>query len=90
VKLTHDPNADAVYVRLSETHAVDSETVAPGIVLDYHDEVRVVGIEVLNVSRRVGRLDAQHMLAETLDAGARESKTLREMPEPYGDLDTKS
>ncbi len=31
----------------------DSEEIKPGVILDYDDENNLVGIEILNISRRV-------------------------------------
>jgi uncharacterized protein YuzE len=45
--ITYDPDADAAYVTLSSATVRDSAEVAPGVVLDYDDEGRVVGIELL-------------------------------------------
>jgi uncharacterized protein YuzE len=52
MKLSIDKDADALYLRLDESTIVDSEEVAPGIVLDYNETEQVVGIEMLNLSRR--------------------------------------
>ncbi len=41
-----------MYLRLDESHIVDSEEVAPGIVLDYNEAEQVVGMEMLNLSKR--------------------------------------
>ena len=52
MKLNIDKEADALYLRLDESPIVESEEVAPGIVLDYNEAEQVVGIEMLNLSRR--------------------------------------
>ncbi len=52
MKLTVDKDADALYLRLDGSTIVDSEEVTPGIVLDYKDAEQVVGIEMLNLSKR--------------------------------------
>ena len=52
MKLSIDKDADALYLRLDESPIVDSEEVAPGIVLDYNETEQVVGIEMPNLSRR--------------------------------------
>ncbi|MCC6936521.1 MAG: DUF2283 domain-containing protein, partial [Thermomicrobiales bacterium] len=43
----------ALYIRLSDATIVESEEVQPGIILDYDGDNRVVGIEILRVSRHV-------------------------------------
>jgi uncharacterized protein YuzE len=53
VKVRSDPEADAVYIRLDESAIVESSEVAPGVVLDYDGEGRVVGIELLQVTARL-------------------------------------
>ena len=47
---TYDPEADAAYIYLGESKILESEEVAPGIVLDFDAEGRVVGIEILSAS----------------------------------------
>jgi uncharacterized protein YuzE len=47
-----DREADAVYVHLTDRAIRDSAEVADGIVLDYDDEGRIVGVEVLDASKR--------------------------------------
>ena len=55
MKLKIDEEADALYLRLDESAIVESEEVQPGVVLDFNAEKVVVGIEVLNISKRVSR-----------------------------------
>ena len=52
MKLEFDPEADAVYLELTDAEVEASKEVQPGIILDYDLEGRVVGIEVLHVSQR--------------------------------------
>jgi len=47
MKTTYDPAIDALYVRFAETPIAGSEEVAPGIILDFDSEHRLVAIEVL-------------------------------------------
>jgi uncharacterized protein YuzE len=47
-----DHTADAVYVNLTDRPIKDSEEVADGIVVDYDDAGRIVGIEILDASKR--------------------------------------
>ena len=50
MRLTYDPEADALTLRLTDTPVESSAEVAPNVVLDFDAEGRVVGIEVLFVS----------------------------------------
>ena len=52
VKVDHA--ADAVYLNLTDRPIEESEEVAEGIVVDYDADRRIVGIEVLDASKRTG------------------------------------
>ena len=52
MKLQVDMQADALYLRLDDSKIIESEEVAPGVVLDYNDKKEVVGIEMLFLSKR--------------------------------------
>ncbi len=47
VHLSYDPVTDAAYLPFSAQAIVESEEVAPGLVLDYDADGRMVGMEVL-------------------------------------------
>jgi uncharacterized protein YuzE len=49
-----DHKADALCLKLTDHDIVDSEEVADGIVVDYDAEGRIVGLEILDASRRTG------------------------------------
>ena len=50
MKLTVDYEADALYLQLNDSRIVDSEEVAPGVVLDYNENDQVVGSRFLAYS----------------------------------------
>ncbi|MGC8917692.1 MAG: DUF2283 domain-containing protein [Thermoanaerobaculum sp.] len=52
MKLRVDEQADALYLALSDEPAFRTEEVAPGILVDYDSNGRVVGIEMLHLSKR--------------------------------------
>jgi uncharacterized protein YuzE len=47
------PETDSLYVDLSEKTSVDSREVAPGVVLDFDAEGRLVGIDIDHASQVV-------------------------------------
>jgi uncharacterized protein YuzE len=47
-----DHGADAVYLNLTDRPIKESEEVADGIVVDYDENGRIVGIEILDASKR--------------------------------------
>jgi uncharacterized protein YuzE len=52
MRLKVDKESDALYFRLDETKIVESEEVRPGIILDFDDKGRVVGVEFLEITSR--------------------------------------
>ena len=52
MRIKVDKNRDALYFRLDENTIVESEEVRPGVILDYDENDRVVGVEFLNISSR--------------------------------------
>ncbi len=52
MRLRIDRESDALYLRLDETEIVESEEVQPGVILDYDKEGRVVGFEIIDLSKR--------------------------------------
>ena len=52
MKIDYDQAANAAYIRRFEGKVIDSEELAPGIVYDYDETDRIVGIEILGVKQR--------------------------------------
>jgi len=50
-----DRESDALYFRLDEKRIVESEEVRPGVILDFDENDRVVGVEFLGISHRATR-----------------------------------
>jgi len=65
MKVTVDKEADALYMRLSDTRIHDSEEVKPGVILDYDDKNNLVGVEILRVSERVPSATLKSVLVES-------------------------
>jgi uncharacterized protein YuzE len=65
MKVKIDPEADALYMRLSDTRIHDSEEVKPGIILDYDEKNNLVGIEILRISERVPSASLKSVLIES-------------------------
>jgi len=51
--VTYDAEVDAAYIRFSSQKVRESEEVAQGIVLDYDETGRIVGMEVLGAKRHL-------------------------------------
>jgi uncharacterized protein YuzE len=52
MRMRVDHGADAVYLNLTDRPIKESEEVADGIVVDYDTEGRIVGVEILDASKR--------------------------------------
>ena len=68
MKLTVDRKADALYLDLDEAPAVESEEISPGVIFDYNAAGKVVGIEMLYLSKRVSAEKLGRMQMETVGA----------------------
>ena len=57
IRTSYDPEADAMFIWFGPQGAKSAKTeeVAPGIMLDFDIDGRVIGVEVLNVSERMMR-----------------------------------
>ena len=53
MRINYDPEVDALYMHLLEIQAVESEEIAPDIIVDFSEDGKVVGIEILNVSKHL-------------------------------------
>jgi uncharacterized protein YuzE len=70
MKLHVDKEADALYLRLDDSTIVESEEVSPGVVLDFNEHKQVVGIEMLNLSKRSAGLKLNELQFQTTEAAA--------------------
>ena len=53
MKVTYDTEADILRILLSKAAIDESDEDKPGVVLDYDKDGNVVGIEILDASRRM-------------------------------------
>jgi uncharacterized protein YuzE len=53
MKVTYDPEVDILRITLNETPIVESDEERPGIILDFDAAGNVIGLEILEASKRV-------------------------------------
>jgi len=70
MKLKVDQQADALYLTLSDEPASRTEEVSPGIIVDYDEGGRVVGIEMLYLSKRAPNSEPHRLLFESVPLSA--------------------
>ena len=61
MKFHYYPETDSLYIDLSERTSTDSHEVAPGVVMDFDGEGRLVGIDIDRASKIVdlSKLEAE-------------------------------
>ncbi|MFO7992024.1 MAG: DUF2283 domain-containing protein [Thermoplasmata archaeon] len=52
MKLTVDLESDSLYFIICDTDIVESEEVAPGVILDYDEKGDVVALEILDIKEK--------------------------------------
>jgi len=76
--LEYFPDSDMLVIRLAEGTSTESEEIAPGVVLDFDQSNRVIGVEIEDASKFIdlSRLElralpiADLLLRERVPAGA--------------------
>lgn len=53
MKVTYDPEVDVLRILLSDAPIEESDEDKPGVILDYDKDGNVVGLEVLEASKRI-------------------------------------
>ena len=51
--IRYNKEVDVVYIQFSEKKVSESDEDKPGIIIDYDDEGNIVGIEVLEASKKM-------------------------------------
>jgi uncharacterized protein YuzE len=51
--IEHYSDTDMLYIKLAEGITVESEEVAPGVVLDFDEDNRIIGVEIEDASKTV-------------------------------------
>lgn len=53
MKITYDPEADAMMIRFKDATISESDEITPNVIADFDDDGEVIGIEILSASRLV-------------------------------------
>ncbi|MEM3386029.1 MAG: DUF2283 domain-containing protein [Nitrososphaeria archaeon] len=51
-RVRYEPDADALYIRIRDGKVADSDEVSDGIIVDYNENDNVLGIEILEFSKK--------------------------------------
>jgi hypothetical protein len=58
MKAKYDVEVDILTIHWSEAEIQESDSVSPGVILDYDAEGNVVGLEILNASQKIQNFDS--------------------------------
>ncbi|MCK4277649.1 MAG: DUF2283 domain-containing protein [Desulfurellaceae bacterium] len=64
MEIKYDKEVDALYIRFLKEKVYDNEEIAPGIVADYTRDNKIVGVEVLNASKQLEKVEGLKNLAK--------------------------
>lgn len=65
MRIRVDRNDDALYFRIDESRIVESEEIQPGVILDYDENNKVVGVEFLKISSRASESELSSIQFQT-------------------------
>ena len=66
MKITYDPEADALYIELRDARPSDSMDIEEGVTAELDDQGHIIGLEVLDASKRMTLEDLANVSFENL------------------------
>jgi uncharacterized protein YuzE len=66
VKIEYDPEADALYIQIREAYADDNIDIEDGVTVDVDEHRHIVGVEILDASKRLSPSDLSSITIEKL------------------------
>lgn len=69
MRITYDPEVDALYIELRKASAEDSVDLEEGVTADLDEEGHLIGLEVLDASQRLGSDALTSVALERLPLG---------------------
>jgi uncharacterized protein YuzE len=76
LKIEYDREADALYIQLREVYVEDNIDVEEGISLDLDENRHIVGIEILDASKKLSLKDLVNITIENIPVDRIEATTL--------------
>ena len=77
MKVTYDPAVDALYILLRNAPVDESNEDKPGVVLDYDKAGNIVGIEILDATKRIENPRSVEYVVEKEKVGATKKRAGR-------------
>lgn len=66
MKIEYDPEADALYIQIREAHPSDNIDIEEGVTVDVDERGHIVGLEILDASKRLSPSDLASITIEKL------------------------
>ena len=66
MKIEYDPEADALYIQIREAHPSDNIDIEDGVTVDVDERGHIVGLEILDASKRLSPSDLTSITIEKL------------------------
>ena len=66
MKMKIDKELDILYIRFDDDKIIESELKEKDLILDYNDNGKVVGLELLNLSSRTKSINFNNLVLETV------------------------
>ena len=57
---------DILYIRFDEDRIIESELKEKDLIIDYNEDGKIVGLELLNLSSRTNKVDFNNLILETV------------------------
>ena len=76
MKIEYDREADALYIQLREAYVEDNIDIEEGITIDLDEKRHIVGIEVLDASKKLSLKDLVNITIENLPVDRVEAATV--------------
>ena len=70
MKVAYDPKVDALSINLEEGPVAESEEVSPGVIVDYDSRDRIIGVEILSLSKRKMPIDVPNLMSQAISQSA--------------------
>jgi uncharacterized protein YuzE len=76
LKIEYDKEADALYIQLKEAHVDDNIDIEEGVTVDLDEKRHIVGIEILDASKKLSLKDIVNITIENLPIEKVETATV--------------
>jgi uncharacterized protein YuzE len=76
VKIEYDKEADALYIQLKETRVFDNIDIEDGVTIDIDEKGHIIGIEILDATKKLSRKDLSNIIIENLPIEKVETATI--------------